>query len=124
MTNYASAARATRMFPFNPTAVHDSVFVRNLTPEEQERLNARIVRNANRLDIRMKNITSPEMIIEISNSLRTNPKFSYLSDLQGFMTMSCSEIIHQLKTRKCHGSTILSPITNFYKKDGAPVMFG
>ena len=77
-SNCRSAAKQTGIYPFNPNAVKDSIFVRDLLPEEQRRYEARQEYNARRLTTAMKIITDAEFIVQLSRLQELNTKFNHL----------------------------------------------
>ena len=123
-SNCMAAAKATGMYPFNPNAVRDSVFVRNLTPEEQRRYDAREARNARRVTISNKLLTDAQLIIDLANQINAVPgRFSHLCNLQEAMQKSYRQIIQDVLSSPKNDSFLLSPMTPLIMPRAAPVYF-
>ena len=90
--NCESAARQTGTYPVDMNAAKNSPFVRNLTPEEKERYEARMKKNENRLSISGRIITDTEFIIELATKLKTTPKNEKLCALERYFEKTYSTI--------------------------------
>lgn len=122
-SNCISAARAVGIFPFNPNAVRNSVYVRNLNGEEQARFDARTARNASRFSIACKTITDPDLIVQMSRQIALKTKFAYLCDLERYIHMNYSAIVREIVANPKNNALILCPIPPLFGVNGAPIFF-
>ena len=122
-SNCIAAAKATGIYPFNPMATRESVFVRNLTAEEQARFEQRARRNANRITISSKLLTDPDLIVQLANQLGNNPRFKHLSMVQEAMTKTYSQIVRDTLAEPRNESLLLSKLMPLYMPGAAPVTF-
>ena len=122
-SNCLAAAKQTGIFPFNPSAAKDSVFVRDLTHDEQQRVAQREARNANRFTISMKCLTQPAVIVELANIVQISPRFKHLCNLTRYMTMSYGELVREVLRMEYNGSYMLSTVPPFFRYNAAPIFF-
>lgn len=122
-SNCLAAAKAVGIFPFNPDAARSSIYVRNLTPEEQARFDARALRNASRFTISCKTITDPDFIVEMANQIVIKTKFAHLCDLERFVGMNYRSIVQEVIANPKNNSLMLSPIPPLFSPNGAPIFF-
>ena len=122
-SNCLAAAKVTGIFPFNPDAVRNSQFVRDLTEEERQRVAAREARNADRMTISMKMITSVEVIVELMQNIRVGNRFNHLCDLEKYMQMTYSQVVREVVSMKYNNAIMLSAIPPFFRANAAPIFF-
>ena len=122
--NCLAAAKATGIYPFNPRAVQDSVFVRNLTPQEQERYNAREARNARRVTISNKLLTDAQLIVALAQQMKLTPgRFDYLCNIEAAIHKTYRQIVQEVLEQPKNDSFLLSPMTPLIRKNDAPIFF-
>ena len=111
------------MFPFDPTAVRNSPFVRDLSAEERRRVEAREARNAGRMSINMKMITSVDVIVELTSAIRVGSRFNQLCDLERYMRMTYKQIVHEVVTMNYNDAIMLCTIPPLFRPSDAPIFF-
>lgn len=121
--NCMSAAKATGIFPFDPTAPRNSVFVRDLRPDEQERYNARMRRQQSRLTINNQIITDPNFIVNLANEATLRNKFAFLCDIDGFSRKTYVQIITDLLHADRNDANLLTPIPPLFSPLRSPIFF-
>ena len=122
-TNCLTAARVVGMYPYNPDAAASSEFVRDLTEEERERFNRRQERLANRLNISGQVITTVEKIVEIRNSIMSNPRFTHLCSLEAIMQGNFSQCVNDFVSNPKNETYLLSKIPPFFAPNRAPLHY-
>ena len=122
-SNCFAAARETGIYPLDPNAVKQSIFVRNLNAEEQRRYDLREQRNANRFTISMKNITNVQVIVQIVQEVNVGQRFKHLCDLERYFPMKYSDIVKEVIRMKYNGARMLSNIPPFYRYNAGPIFF-
>ena len=121
--NCEAAASKTGTYPVDMNAAKNSPFVRNLTPEEKERYEARVKKNENRICISGKVITDPEFIIELANKIKNTPKNEKLSNLARYYEKQYSTIVKEFLADKDMDAKLLSRLPPFFKPNGPPIFF-
>ena len=122
-SNCITAARVVGMYPYDPNAAASSQFVRDLTEEERERYNRRQERLANRLNISGQVITTVEKIVEIANSIKSNPRFIHLCRLQTIMEGTFKQCVNDFLREPKNDTYLLSPMPQFFSPNRAPINF-
>ena len=115
-------ARVTGTYPVSVAAVEKSPFVRNLTPEEQERYDQRQARNANRICISGSLITDPEFIVSLATQLAQIPSNRRYCTLTSYINSTYSSIVSTI-TKHPNNGRLLSPVPPLIKPNGSPVFF-
>ena len=119
--NALASAKCTGIYPLDPTAPRNSVYVRDLTPEEQHRFEQREQRNANRFNINCKFLTDAGVIVEMANQVVLKTKFPHLCDIAAYSTMNYSSIIARFLEKA--SSFLLSPIPPLLSLTSPPKFF-
>ena len=122
-SNCLKAAKIVGIYPPDPSIAAQSSFVRDLTPVERERYNARQQRLMNRLNISGQIITTPEKITEIVNALKNKPRFAHLCNLEQVMQTTFSRLVRDLLQFPKNDTFLLSTIPPFFSPNRAPVFF-
>ena len=118
--NCEAAAQKTGTYPVDFNAAKSSPFVRNLTPEEQARYEARQKRNENRVQISGRIITEPECIVELMNGLKNTPKNERLCNVSYYMRKVYSEVVAEFISDETLGVRLLSHMPPFVKPNIVP----
>ena len=121
--NCLSAAKAVGVYPFNSDAPKQSPFVRNLTPEEAARQQERARRNANRLDIGLKELTEVTFLVSMCREVAKNVKYAHLCNLEFVMTMSYKQLIQHLLAHPKNDSFLLSALPPLIMKNQPSILF-
>ena len=122
-SNCLAAAKETGVYPLNPNAPHESVFVRNLTNEEQMRYDARERRNAARLNISNKLLTDPTLIVQMAQQIRSSPKFAYLANIEDAMGTNYKDLVKGILENPQNESLLLSKMIPLFIPGKPPVYF-
>ena len=101
----------------------DSIFVRDLLPEEQRRYEARQEYNARRLTTAMKIITDAEFIVQLSRLQELNTKFNHLCNIKLYSQMRYIDIVNVVKRSEYNDALILSSIPPIFQFNEAPLYF-
>ena len=110
ISNCLSAAKATGFFPCDPEAPKRSVFVRDLTTEEQARVDARNARNARRFTIGSNLVTEANFLVQLDNYVKESPGFAHLCGLERLITKSYKELVQEVLTNPHNNSYLLSAV--------------
>ena len=121
--NCLAGAKATGIYPFDPLAPRNSVFVRDLLPHERERFNQREARNSHRFNINGKFITEANLIVEMSQQMVLSTKFPHLCDISTYIRSTYSTIIENFKSRSSPTSILLTSIPPLFSPTSAPKFF-
>ena len=120
--NCLSAAKAVGLYPFDPQAPKQSVFVRDLTQAEQDAYNERQRRNAGRLAISNTLITDANFIVSMASETLMRAKFAHLCNLQEYMRMRYSEVVRTVLNRH-DNALLLTRVPPFYSPTNPPIFF-
>ena len=120
--NWLSAAKAVGLYPFDPQAPKQSVFVRDLTQAEQDAYNERQRRNAGRLAISNTLITDANFIVSMASETLMRAKFAHLCNLQEYMRMRYSEVVRTVLDRH-DNALLLTRVPPFYSPINPPIFF-
>ena len=104
-------------------APRNSVFVRDLRPDEQERYNARMRRNEQRLTISNKVITEAEFIVQPANEVALKNKFGFLCEVAAFSAMTYGGIVTSLRNMESSDAKLLSSIPPLFSTSRPPIFF-
>ena len=121
--NALAGAKCTGIYPFNPNAPRNSMFVRNLTPLEQQRLEEREERNAHRFNISCRFLTDADVIEEMANQIVLNVKFPHLCDMDAYANMNYSSIVTSFREKVSASTIMLSPIPPLFHPARPPKYF-
>ena len=122
--NCMTAARKTGIYPFNVRAAEESIFVRDLTADEQRRFDAREARNAHRININGTILTDAQLIVSLANRIRVPPtKFGHLCDLQSTMTKRYSQIVNEVLSSPKNQTLLLSRVPPYLSESASPLRF-
>ena len=120
--NCFSGAKAIGLYPYNPEAPRNSVYVRDLRPDEQQRFAERERRNQGRFNINCAELTDVQMIISLATHPVISLKFPFLCDLNKYIGMNYGAIISDFKFHS-QDCKLLTRLPLFHPVNGSPIRF-